>query len=222
MTEPELPPTRKRPRLGWLGPVIVIVGAAVAGVGAWYVVHARPHAGAVIDTIQIDPDSQFVIRAEDGGDRSFLELQRKGETVWQAMIPHYAGAQGRPAIAWSDVAVTVRVERSGKAEVFALAMHDSAKLGGFRLAPEREPIKTQKTGPITLTDHIRSYELVGGDKWHELVAVELRTGKALWKADLGHWEVQDAGVTLPYVWVVQANQKRYYNVLNGNEDRSLN
>lgn len=215
--------TRKS-RLGWLGPAIVILGVAVAGVGAWYAVHARPHAGEVIDTISIDPDSQFVIRAEaNGGERSFLELQRKGETVWQALIPHYAGEKGRPAIAWNDTAVTVRVERSGKAEVFALSMHDSAKLGGFRLAPEREPIKTQKTGPITLTDHIRSYELVGADNaWHQLVAVELRTGKALWKADLGHWDIQDAGVKMPYVWVMQANQKRYYNVLNGNEDRSLN
>lgn len=207
----------------FLAPGLVLLGVAVAGVGAWYMVHARPKAGEVIDTISIDPDSQFVIRAEaNGGERSFIELDRKGDTVWQAMIPHYAGEKGRPAIAWNDTAVTVRVERSGKAEVFALAMHDSAKLGGFRLAPEREPITTQKKGPITLTDHIRSYELVGGDKWHELVAVELRTGKALWKADLGHWEVQDAGVTMPYVWVIQANQKRYYNVNTGLEDRSLN
>ncbi|HEY6038831.1 MAG TPA: hypothetical protein VIV58_31330 [Kofleriaceae bacterium] len=206
----------------WLGPTILAVGLAVGGAGVWYMVHARPHAGAVIDTFEVGPNAQLVLRAEEGGDRSFLELDRNGSTVWQALIPHYAGEKGRPAIAWNDTAVTVRVERSGKAEVFALGMADAVKLGGFRLAPEREPITTQKKGPITVTDHIRSYELVGGDKWHELVAVELRTGKALWKADLGHWEVQDAGVQMPYVWVIQAGQKRWYNVLNGNEDRSLN
>jgi len=204
----------------WLGPTILAVGLAVGGAGGWYMIHARPHAGAVIDTFQVDPDSQLVVRAEDGGERSFLELDRKGSTVWQALIPHYIGEKGRPAIAWNDTAVTVRVERGGKAEVFALGMADAVKLGGFRLAPEREPIATQKKGPITVTDHVRSYEFVGGDKWHELVAVELRTGKALWKADLGHWEVQDAGVETPYVWLVQANQKRWYNMLNGNEDRS--
>ncbi len=210
-------------KLGLLGPILVLVGAAVAGLGVWYMIHARPKAGEVIDTLQIDPDSQFVIRAEaNGGDRSFLELHRKGETVWQAIIPHYAGTKGRPAIAWNDIAVTVRVERSGHAEVFALGMQTASKLGGFRLAPEHEPITTQKTGPITVTDHIRSYELVGGKDWHQLVAVDLRTGKGLWKADLGHWEVQDAGVTTPYVWVIQANQKRYYDVLSGNENRSLN
>ncbi len=207
-------------RMRWLGPTILAVGLAVGGAGAWYMFHARPHAGAVIDTFQVDPDSQLVIRSEEGGDRSFLELDRKGSTVWQALIPHYAGEKGRPGIAWNDTAVTVRVERSGKAEVFALGMADAVKLGGFRLAPEREPITTQKKGPITVTDHIRSYEFVGGDKWHELVAVELRTGKALWKADLGHWDVQDAGVETPYVWLVQANQKRWYFMVNGNEDRS--
>jgi len=204
----------------WLGPTILAVGLAVGGAGGWYMIHARPKAGAVIDTFQVDPDSQLVVRAEDGGERSFLELDRKGSTVWQALIPHYIGEKGRPGIAWNDTAVTVRVERGGKAEVFALGMADAVKLGGFRLAPEREPITTQKKGPITVTDHIRSYEFVGGDKWHELVAVELRTGKALWKADLGHWEVQDAGVETPYVWLVQANQKRWYFMVNGNEDRS--
>lgn len=210
-------------RMRWLGPTILAIGLAGGGAGIWYVVHARPHAGDVIDTFQVDPDSQLVVRAEAGGDRSFLELDRKGSQVWQALIPHYAGEKGRPAIAWNDIAITVRVERSGKAEVFALGMKDAAKLGGFRLEEAHEPIATQKKGPITVTDHIRSYEIVGGDnKWHALVAVELRTGKALWRADLGHWDVQDAGVQMPYVWVIQAGQKRYYNALNGNEDRSLN
>ncbi|MEO6775668.1 MAG: hypothetical protein ABI467_22090 [Kofleriaceae bacterium] len=212
----------KRVRLRWLGPALLVVGLAASGVAIWYVVHARPHAGAVIDSFQVDANTQLVVRAEQGGDRSFLELDRDGSTVWQALIPHYIGEKGRPAIAWNDVAVTVRVHRGGKAEVFALAMQDAAKLGGFRLAPEHEPITTLPKGPITVTDHIRSYEIVGGEKWHQLVAIELRTGKALWKAELGHWEVQDAGVQTPYVWVIQAGQKRYYNMLDGNEDRSLN
>ena len=121
---------------GWLGPAIVAVGLAVGGAGVWYMIHARPDAGDVIDTFQVDPDSQLVSAPRPAAIASFLELDRKGETVWQALIPHYAGAKGRPAIAWNDVAVTVRVERSGKAEVFALGMQDAAKLGGFRLAPD--------------------------------------------------------------------------------------
>lgn len=214
--------TRGR-RIGWIGIVLFGVGTAVAVLAAWYVMHARPKVGDVIDTIQIDPETTFVISAEAGdGNRSFIELDHSGETVWQALIPHYAGAKGRPAIAWNNKAVTVRVDRGNHAEVFALSMESAAKLGGFKLAPDHEPTTTQKTGPITVTDHIRSYELIGTDKWHELVAVDLNTGKALWAADLGHWQVTEAGVETPYVWVIQANQKRYYNVLNGNENRSLN
>ena len=209
-------------RIGWIGIVLFGVGAAIAVLGAWYVLHARPKVGETIDTIQIDPDTKFIISAEAGdGVRSFIELNHAGETVWQALIPHYAGEKGRPAIAWNNKAVTVRVDRGNHAEVFALSMESAAKLGGFKLAPDHEPTTTQKTGPITVTDHIRSYELIGTDKWHELVAVDLNTGKALWAADLGHWLVTDAGVETPYVWVIQAKQKRWYNVLNGNENRSL-
>ena len=210
-------------RIPWLGPLIAVVGIGVAGLGAWYMVHARPEPGDVIDTIAIDADTKFVISDEKNHDRSFIELDHKGEQVWQALIPHYAGEKGRPAIAWNDVPVTVRVERNGRAEVFALSMHDATKLGGFRLAPEHEPITVQP-GPITLTDHIRSYEMVGGADWHELVAVDLRTGKALWKVDLGHWKIEDAGVQTPYVWVVQGTRKdkRWYNVLSGSENKSLN
>lgn len=210
-------------RIGWIGIVLFGVGVVVAVLGAWYVKHARPRVGEMIDTIQVDPETKLVISAEAGdGNRSYIELDRGTEIVWQALIPHYAGDKGRRAIAWNDKAVTVRVDRGNHAEVFALAMESAAKLGGFKLAPDHEPTTTQKTGPITVTDHIRSYELIGTDKWHELVAVDLNTGKALWAADLGHWEVTDAGVETPYVWVIQAKQKRYFNVLNGNENRSLN
>ena len=121
-------------RIRWLGPVIAIVGIGVAGLGAWSMVHARPEPGDVIDTISLDADTKFVISDEKNHDRSFIELDHKGEQLWQALIPHYAGEKGRPAIAWNDVAVTVRVERNGRAEVFALSMHDATKLGGFRLA----------------------------------------------------------------------------------------
>ncbi|MDB4959879.1 MAG: hypothetical protein JWO36_7448, partial [Myxococcales bacterium] len=172
-------------RLGFIGPAIVIVGALVAGVGVWYVVHARPRPGPVISTFPIDGTQSLVVRSEDGGERAFVELRAGDELKWQALVPHYAGTADRPALAWSQNAVSIRVEREGRAEVFAISMHDSAKLGGFRLAPEHEPIRTQPTGPITLTDHVRSYEIAGGQDWHQIVAIDLQRGKALWKVDLG-------------------------------------
>src|SRR5580765_63769 len=129
-------------RLGWLGPGIVIFGAAVAALGIWYFLHARPKAGELIDAIPLDGGDTLIVRAEaNAGERSFVELHHGDDLVWQALIPHYAGARGRPGVAWSPIAITVRVERGGRAEVFGLMRHNAAKIGGdLRLAPEHEPI----------------------------------------------------------------------------------
>lgn len=200
--------------------MIVLVGAAVAGVGVWYFLHARPKPGAVIASYPIDGTHALVVRAEDGGDRSFVELRAGDDVQWQALVPHYAGTADRPALAWSQNAVSIRVERDGRAEVFAISMHDSAKLGGFRLAPEHEPIHTQPTGPITLTDHVRSYEIAGGADWHQMVAIDLQSGKALWKVDLGKPAIQSGAVTGPTILLVQGNQAREFNVFTGAEDKT--
>jgi outer membrane protein assembly factor BamB len=225
-----------RSRLGWLGPVIVIGGAAVAAVGIAYWMHVRPQAG---DTIAEwpgpDEGTVVVVRAERGGERAFVELHVRGpfngdEVEWQALVPHYAGDANRPAIAWNHDAMTVRVERGGRAEVFALSMRDGSKLGGFRIAVEHEPIRVEPAGPITLTDHVRSYELVGGDGWHQLVAVDLATGKGLWKVDLGAAPVTDGGsepASAPgapsgRVWVTQGAHRKMFDGVTGREltDRS--
>ena len=185
----------KRPRLGWLGPALVLVGAAVAGVGAWYIVRVRPAAGAVIDTIAIDDRRALVVRAEAGGDRAFVELRDGDELRWQALVPRYGGHPGATGVAWSSTAVSVRVIRDGHAELFALALHDASKLGGMRLAPEHGPVVDDPASPVTLTDHVRSYEVVSGPDWHQLVAIELSSGRALWSRELGLAPVRGGGVT---------------------------
>lgn len=205
-------------RLGLLGPIIVLVGAAVAGVATWYMVTARPKPGAVIDTFTIDSQSKIVVRGEDGGKRSFLELHEKGTLKWQALIPPYAGAPGRPAVAWNDRAVTVRVDRDGgRAEVFAFARNNASKLGALRLAQAHEPIHIHPQGPITLTDHVRSYELVGGADWYELIAIDLATGEGAWKVDLGKTPITAGGVENGRVWIEQAGTRRWFDVRTGSE-----
>jgi hypothetical protein len=205
-------------RLGWLGPAIVAVGAAVAAVAVWYMVSARPTAGAVIDTIPIDDQHALVVRAEAGGERAFVEL-REGdelrEVKWQALVPPYGGRPGAPGIAWSATAVSVRVIRSGHAELFALSMHDASKLGGMRLAPEHGPVVVEATGPVTLTDHVRSYEIVAGADWHQLVAVDLRSGKALWSRELGATPVRAGGVKADLVWLDQGGAPRLFHAQTG-------
>src|ERR1041384_5074611 len=108
-------------RLGFLGPAIVIVGLIVGGIGAWMIYKNKPRTGAVIDTLVVDDKTKIVILAEDGGVRSFVELHEGNDVKWQAMIPTYAGSPGRSGVAWSQFAVSVRVVRDGRAELFALA-----------------------------------------------------------------------------------------------------
>lgn len=205
-------------RLGWIGPVIVAVGAAVAVLGAWYVVHARPEAGATIDAVVVDAKRMLIVRAEAGGngDRAFIELRDGNELRWQALIPRYAGRPNAHGIAWSDTAISVRVIRDGHAEIFALAAHDASKLATLRLAPEHpDPVVVDAPGPVSLTDHVRSYELVTGKDWHQLVALDLRTGKGVWSRELGPDPISGGGLFGDFVWVRQGQAPRLFHLATG-------
>jgi outer membrane protein assembly factor BamB len=206
-----------RRNLGWLGPAIVIVGAAVAGVGVWYMVHARPEAGAVVDRQSIDAQHALIVRAETttGDQRAFVELREGERVLWQALIPHYAGHAGATGLTWSPTAVSVRVMRDGYAEVFALAMHDASKLGSIRLAPKHGKVIDEPGSPISLTDHQRSYEIVAGPDWHQLVALDLTSGKGLWSQELGAAPVRAAGVRGEQVWIDQGDGPRSFAVTSG-------
>jgi hypothetical protein len=169
----------------------------------------------VIDTIPIDGRRALIVRAEAGGDRAFVELHDGDALVWQALVPHYAGRPGRPGIAWSPTAVSVRVVRDGHAEIFALAMHDAAKLGSLRLAPDHGPIIDAPEGPVTLTDHQRSYEVVSGPDWHQLVAIDLSTGRGLWSRELGKPAVHGGGIAYGVVWIDQGSGPEYFRARSG-------
>jgi hypothetical protein len=204
----------------------VIAGAAVAALGVIYWMHARPAAGDTIASYgapEAGEGASLIVRAERGGARAFLELHGTSPlsgdyVVWQALVPHYAGDAHRPGLAWSHDVVTIRVERGSRAEVFALSMRDGSKLGGFRLAVEHEPVRTQPTGPITLTDHTRAYEVVGGDGWHQLIAVDLATGQGLWKVELGPEAVVDGGASAGRVWVTQGARTKAFASASGSDE----
>jgi hypothetical protein len=223
--------TRAHARLGWLGPAIALIGVAVAALGAWQMARARPEPGAVIDTIPVDGESAFVVRAEAGGAlgdgaRNFVELRERDRVVWRALVPRYAGRPGAPGIAWSDAAVSVRVLRGERAELFALARRDASKLGGVRLGPPGRPAAIAARGPVTLTDHVRSYELVSGPGWSELVAVDLASGQVGWRVALGAAPVDAGGLVGPAlgpggptpavaVWIRQGALRRELDAATG-------
>ena len=211
-------------RLGWLGPAIVILGLIVGGLGVWFMASSKPTPGVVIDEIAIPGDSsggKVVIRAETGGERSFVELHEGGKLVWRALVPTYAGRTGQPAIAVNAKAVSVRVVRDGKAEIFAVARRDASKLGGIHLASGKGPIDLDAKGPFTVHDQARSYEIVTGKDWVQLIGVDLTIGKILWSSDLLDQPVTAAGLdTDGHVWIEQGGEKRYYDVFTGKENRS--
>lgn len=211
----------KKTRLGWLGPAIVFVGVVAAALATWFMIVSKPKAGDVIDTLVVDPQHRLVVRAEAGGERNFVEAREGDRVLWQAIVPSYAGRPGAPGIAWNDVAVSVRVIRDGYAEVFALARTNGSKLGGFKLSPTRGRVVKQDKGPVTLTDHVRSYEIVAGPDWHELVGVDLSTGEAKWKQDLGPALIEAGGVDGDRVWLVQQGQRREFAGDTGKETSRL-
>ena len=215
----DAPPTLRRhaakTKLGWLGPAIVALGAAVAVVGAWYVIHARPMTGAVIDTIEIDARHKVIVRGEAGGVRSFVELYDGDEMMWQALVPTYGGRPGAPGIAVGKAAVSIRVVRDGKAEIFAIARDTAQKLGGMGLGHGHGAIDPTATGPVTLTDHVRTYEVVSGPDWHQLVTIDLEGGTPLWKVELGPEPVVAGGVDGNQVWVTQGGQRHSFDVMTG-------
>ncbi|MEJ7597070.1 MAG: hypothetical protein WKG01_04095 [Kofleriaceae bacterium] len=220
MTEdPRIRTTRRR--LGLLGPIIVGLGAAISAIGIWWFVNHRPAAGAEIDRVALDPVTSLVIREERSSDRAFVELVRDGKLMWQALIPPYGGRRGASGIAWNADVVTVRVLRDRRAELFVLTIRDAAKLASIKLAPDHGPAIKATSGPVTLTDRVHSFELVSGTEgpgatpWNHLVVLDLATGHALWKQELGAQPVDAAGVEGDEIWVRQGTRTRRFRTRDG-------
>jgi hypothetical protein len=104
--------------------------------------------------------------------------------------------------------------------LFAIAMTNGSKLGGFGLAPDHGDVLKATTGPVTLTDHVRSYEIVSGTGWNQLVAIDLGSGEARWKQELGGVPIESGRVEREYVWITQGGQTRKFRGIDGVETAS--
>ncbi len=205
-----------RPRFGLLGPMLVVVGLLAGGFGIWFMLHVRPVPGKFIDGFALDDDSYIAIRAQPGTDRNFIEVTRQNKQLWQAMIPHYAGRVGAPAIGVSPTAMTVRIARRGRSEVFGLSLTDARKMGALLLGKDRKPTATSHCGEIiTLTADGRAFELLSSQDDNVIASVDVSTGAAGWQAPLGKAPITDAGVANGIVWVNQGTTSTAFHAADG-------
>ena len=205
-----------RSRFGLLGPILVIVGLLAGAFGIWFMLRVRPVAGRFIDGFALDDDSYIAIREQPGTDRNFIEVTRQNKQLWQAMIPHYAGRVGAPALGVAPSAITVRIARRGRSEIFGLSLTDARKLGALLLGKDRKPTATSHCGEIiTLTDDGMAFELLSTEDDNAIAAVHVGTGAAGWQTSLGKAPITDAGVAHGVVWVNQGSASTAFHAADG-------
>ncbi len=187
MATPGMATPTPRRRLGWLGPALALIGIAAGSVGIYVMATSRPKPGPFIDVVAVGERGALVVRSEATG-RSFVELYEQGAGLrWQALVPPYAGTPTAPGIEATVRLVNVRVARSGRPEVFSLALADSIKVGGLNLADAWPPSPTNYVLPSGLftTSATRSFHVVG-DASHGAVYELSRTdGTVRWRYDVG-------------------------------------
>lgn len=196
----------------------MILGLVVGGVGVWFMRSARPAAGAPIDRLHDDRDHYTIeIVHEAGSDRAFLRWHDdNSDAHWEALIPPYAGAPGRPAVAMSATAVSVRINRDRpELWVFATGTNgEVTKLGAIGLegyAPGGWDL-AGKSGVVTAGDGVRGFEVVDGKTGTAVVAIDLGRGSVLWHREFSRpikamWVLPDGRIDVASAdqsWVLDA------------------
>jgi hypothetical protein len=183
----------------WLAPLLIASGVAIAAVGVWFMLHARPTPGAYYEVFAMDDRRAVALRHEEGTERSFLELLEIGRGVrWQALIPPYAGTPSAPGIAASPAAITVRVRREGKDWVWALSTEDDDKLGEVGLYPGPPRAGAHPPAVVTVSDETQAFEFTGDDAHStSITAIRLADGHPQWRVDIGQGDVASAWLCAP-------------------------
>lgn len=185
------PEPRRKKRLGWLGPVVVVVGIAVGSVGIWWMKQSRPVPGPYIDVLALDAEWAVAVREQLGSANAFVELRHASRgLVWRALIPPYAGSPQSLALAGSSTAIAVRFVRGRQEHLWALHTLTGKKMGSVHLgdALGAAPVRTFGDGKI-------AFQVVRNTDGYALSAIDLGVGSELWRKSIGADPVFAATIT---------------------------
>lgn len=167
--------------------LVMALGLSLGGLGAWWVVHARPRPGDFIDVLAT-PDGAVVVRRERSSDNTFLEVYDGPSLRWRGMVPRYAGRPGALAVAASRRTITVRVARGGHPYLFTFDAGTGSKIDSFDLVPDAPPDETAYTLPTvaTVSDGVRGAEVlaVPGGGGTLVIGTALDERRLAWKTTL--------------------------------------
>jgi hypothetical protein len=183
---------------------------ALAGTAGWWMIKARPRAGAYIDALALDGDFAVGLRDERTAGRAFVELVGLAEGMrWQALVPGYGVDPGAIGVAASEHVITVRFPRGGRTQAFGFSATTAKKLGTVRLGDDlpEEPDGLRAPGVATLSGGVQSFELLEPDGGPTRVyAVSLLDGTVAWHTDLPRAGVDAVWVTPDQVVIQQPGE----------------
>jgi outer membrane protein assembly factor BamB len=178
--------------------IAFLVLAAIGTVGGWLALRQHPKPTVIVDVLNLDGERAVVVRAvQDTRVRSFISLfERERGERWGALIPGYAGAGARGAVAATADVVFVRGSSSGQAAFFAFSGQTGQKLG--RIEPFLGVHESSDTGFVlprapSLFDRGQVFEVLGvPGQWLSVLAFSVHDGTLTWRTDLDPGAVEQS------------------------------
>jgi hypothetical protein len=166
----------------------VVLVAGLSTPAAYWMIKAKPEAGAYIDALALDGDFAVTLREEKTEGRAFVELIGLDEGLrWQALIPTYQVGEGAIGVAAAQHAVTVRFPRAGHTQLFGFSASSAQKLGTIILGEELpdEPDGHAAPAVASLSAGAQAFEVIESDDGvARIYAISMLRGAVEWVREL--------------------------------------
>jgi hypothetical protein len=190
--------------------VLLVCALLVAGLStpaAYWMIKAKPEAGAYIDALALDGGFAVTLREEKTEGRAFVELIGLDEGLrWQALIPTYRVGEGAIGVAAAQHAVTVRFPRAGHTQLFGFSASSAQKLGTIILGEELpdEPDGHAAPAVASLSGGAQAFEVIESDDGAgRIYAISMLRGAIDWTRDLPEAGIEAIWITSDEVVVEQ-------------------